>query len=220
MPARATRIYTLTREAAAAGLVFATPAWWHWEDRGDASLREVYAERRIALPDREDVLFLEWTDLLTFDLRSGRKAWSLPGPELPPEAVQPEGQALLERVQAARWFIVGREQTWMVPEDKQPGCTVFPAPIWWSYGSATPERWKARTFELANPLWLEHVSLFTGPEMQALHAQMWEAYLAWHRERGWKVEAHHHRNMRRIARILQEAVWVVVYEYEWESGLA
>ncbi len=97
---------------------------------------------------------------------------------------------------------------------------VFATPSWWNYGPATPALWKARTFEPANPLWSERVSLFTGPEMQALDAQKWEAYLARHREKGWTVQAHHRRNMRRVARILQEAVWVVVYEYEWESGLA
>lgn len=35
-----------------------------------------------------------------------------------------------------------------------------------------------------------------------------------------KLSAHHRREMARFARALQQAVWVVLYDYEWESGLA
>lgn len=228
MPARSTQLHVVKRDAAKAGLAFAMPRWWDV-----ASIFEENASRRITLPDGREVLLLDWTSLLAFDVKTGKKTWDLPALEAKERETQEQQETLLERVQEAEWFVIEREQVWLVPERPRPGCEVLQEPPWWSTAPSDPDfrRWyrtfqkrhrlQERRFELPNPIWVDYVSLLTGPEALSLDERARKAYRRWKRSIGQqRLTAHIRKEMARFARALQQAEWVVVYDYEWESGLA
>ncbi len=228
MPARSTQLHVIKHDAARAGLAFAMPPWWDVE-----GLFEAHARRRIDLPDGREVLLLDWTSILDFDVKAGRKRWDLPALGATGRETQKQQEALPERVQEAEWFVIEREQVWVVPGRTRPGCEVLKEPPWWSTAFSDPDfrRWyqtfrethrlHERHFELPNPVWVDYVSLLTGPEALSLDKRAREAYRRWKESIGqMRLIAHVRKEMARFARSLQQAEWVVVYDYEWESGLA
>ena len=226
MPARSTRVYVVKRDAERAGLAFAMPSWWD-EER----LFAMNANRRITLPDGREVLLLDWTTILDFDLAEGRKTWDVPEREVEARGVREQREALLDMVQGAEWFVIERGRVWIVPEQPRPGCDVRREPPWWSAAYSDPDfsawyqafreahRLGDRWFELPNPLWLDYVSLLTGAEARMLDERAREAYRAWKKRIGKRPTAYDRREMARFARSLRQAEWVVLYDYEWESGL-
>ncbi len=225
MPARSRRIYVLARDAVDAGLVFEVPEWWLLD-----RLFEIHADRRIEFFAGRDVLFVEWPCLLTFNLQTGRKEWDLPERESMSVEMQQQRQELLNRVQDGKWFIIGRERVWIVPEKARAGCVVFAEPPWWHmHGNESfrtwyrefRERYEDRFFEEAVPfqVWLDYTALFTAREMLTLDERGRESYRKWKQDMGQKLSRTDHERMARIAHVLQEATWVVIYDYEWESGL-
>jgi len=127
MPARSTRVYVVKQDAEQVGLAFAVPPWWDVE-----RLFEANANRRIALPDGREVLLLDWTCILDFDLKTGKRAWDVPEREAEGCETQDQREALLDVVQEAEWFVIEQERVWIVPEQPRPGCDVFQEPPWWS----------------------------------------------------------------------------------------
>lgn len=228
MGAIARLLYLIKQNAPQEGLAFATPPWWDVE-----RLFEVQREWQIRLPDGREVLLLDWPALLTFDLPSGKKMWNLPERNVAIPEREEQRAALLEAVQDAVWFIVARDHVWMAPEKSQPGCEIWNSPVWWSHEYHTIEEytaWRAtfweshrireRIFELPNPFWQDRVWLLTQSEAQEMNARKQKAYLQDREAFGRKVSPHHRREMTRLTRALQETVWVIIYEYEWESGLS
>ena len=230
MPARARRAYILHRNAIEVGLAFAMPLWWDVE-----RLFETNAGRRTTLPDNREVLLLDWTAILGFDLKEGRKTWKAPERKAEGREIQEQRAALLETVQEAEWFVIERERVWVVPEQARPGCDVREEPPWWSlgffFGGSDFRAWyqafretrrlDERRFEMSSPLWMDYVSLLTGPEAVILDERCREAYRAYRKSIGQKrLTAPIRREMARFARSLRQAEWVVLYDYEWESGLA
>jgi len=226
MPATATSIYIIKQNAPQEGLAFAMPSWWDVE-----RLFEVNAQRRIVLPDGREVLLLDWPHILDFDLTEGKKIWNLPEREIKDPETEQRRTTLLSVVQEAEWFIVERGRVWMVPERARPGCEVWGEPIWWSYAYGVEDfrewyerfreahRLDERYFEIPNPFWLDYVRLLTGPEARQMDEHFREAYGVLLKRYGQKLPAHHRQQMARFARALQQAEWVVLYDYEWESGL-
>lgn len=222
------RIYVVTQEAEAAGLAFACPSWWDLE-----RLFQIHADRQITLPDGREVLFLSWPHILEYN--AGRKEWDshrLPEREPLPEGVQPQRQELLERLQDARWFIIQRDRAWVVPEAARRGCHIFREPTWWFWAffdegfKAWYQEFRAglggeRMFDARdNIIYMNYESLLTGQEALALDKRSWDSYRAQERSHGRKhLKREVWRAMGRFRRVLQQAVWVVIYEYEWESGL-
>ena len=228
MPARSTQLHVVKRDAAQAGLAFAMPPWWDVE-----GIFQANASRRIALPDGRQVLLLDWTSLLSFDVKTGRKTWDLPALKAEDRETREQREALLERVQEAEWFVIERERVWVVPGRTRPGCEVFQEPPWWSAASSDPDfrRWHRtfgethrlheRRFKVPHPIWVDYVSLLTGPEALSLDERARDAYRRWKESIGQRrLTAYVRKEMTRFAHSLQQAEWVVVYDYEWESGLA
>ena len=224
MPARATRIFVVTEEAPRVGLVFDTPSWWDLD-----GLFRTFGERNIPIPERGEVLFLDWAQVMTVDRETGRRRWDLPEGASTSEGRLPAGD-VPDLVQEAEWLIVDRERVWVVPEGSRAGCVVFPAPIWWTdtYGDEQVDAWRrafwrshreGRTFDESNPWWADEASLFLGPEIAAFDRRMGEAYEVRHRREGRSIPSQHRRLMTQVAHTLEGAVWVVVFDYEWESGL-
>lgn len=204
------------------------PSWWDVE-----SLFERHANRRAVLPDNREVLLLDWTDLLGFDLQQGRKTWEVPEKKVEDREIQEQREVLLEAFQEAEWFIIARERVWVVPEQARPGCDVWEGPPWWNffYGDSAFRAWyqafwethrlNERRFEMSNPIWIDYVSLLTGPEAMLLDERCRESYRAFKMGIGQKrLTAYIRREMARFARSLRQAEWILLYEYEWESGLA
>ena len=234
MPATSTRLYVLTREAADAGLIFDVPPWWDLD-----RLFELNADRHLRLPDGREVVLVGWPRLLDYDLHAGRKVWARPGmeggrrswlPERHPlsEADSARRQALLEAVQGARWFIVGRDRVWMVPDEPRAGCAVFREPYWWEWGHTLyrefwAQHWESRFFEAFTPIDLNYVGLFTGEEVRALDERTRSPFWAWWRAQEYRTrdqEAWLREEMARLEEALRGAEWVIFYQYEWESGLS
>ncbi len=227
MPARSTRIYVVNHEAGRMGLSFATPPWWDVERLFE---RNVYWQ--IALPDGRVVLLLSWPCLLDFDPESGRKTWNVPGRKSEDRARRARRETLPDAARRAEWFIVERDRVWAVPERSSPGCDVFEEPPWWHFASIYPDPdfkrwyqtfrdvlWKRRR-ELANPSWVDYVSLLTGEEALFLDERTRSLYRTWKKETGQRGgSAYVRREMTRFAHALQQARWVLLYDYEWESGL-
>ncbi len=228
MPARSTRIYIIKRNAPQMGLSFAMPSWWDVE-----RLFEMNDHRRVILPDGREVLLLDWTTILDYDLKADKKTWNLPERGVNVSGTVQHRADLLKTVQIAEWFIVEREQVWLVPEHSQPGCDIWNKPSWWGFAFGVPDfrawyekfrqthRIDERYFEIPNPLWLDYVSLLTGPEARMLDERAREAFGVWKKSYGQKrLTTYERQQIDRFARALQQAEWVVLYEYEWESGLA
>ena len=219
-----TRLYVVTQEAEEAGLAFAPPSWWDLE-----RLFQVHADRRIPLPDGREVLFLSWPRVMDYNLDAGRKEWDLPEREPVPQDMQAQRQELLDRLQDARWFIVQRDRVWVVPEEARPGCHIFQEPTWWTWVTEDFREWyqefwaglgKRRFDARDNISYLNYESLLTGQEALTLDARSRESYRAYERSHGRKhLKREVWRAMGRFRRVLQQAVWVVIYDYEWESGL-
>ncbi len=224
MPARARKVYVITEDASQTGLEFERPSWWDIE-----RLFEIYADRKIFFPDGQEILLVEWPHLLDFDLQAGIRVWSLP--EQDPGLVDIESQKrdLLARVQDVHWFVVGKKRVWMVPEAARPGCDIFQEPPWWTFATFDAQfkewyvhfhkKYSDRFLEESNPLWLDYVALFTGAEILSLNEKSLEAYRRWKRKLGEDITPYDRKTMGKVRRALQNAVWVVIYDYEWESGL-
>ena len=73
--------------------------------------------------------------------------------------------------------------------------------------------------EESNLLWMDRAALFTGEEIRTLDTRARETYRKRAKEIKRPISRQSHREMQRIARILENATWVVFYDYEWESGL-
>ena len=227
MPARSTRVYVVKQNAEEAGLAFAMPPWWDVE-----RLFQVNANWRIALPDGREVLLLDWVYILDFDLKEGKRTWDVPEREAESRERSDQREELLNVVQEAEWFVIERERVWAVPERSRPGCDVLEEPPWWSAAYSDPDfsawyqtfrethRLDDRWFELPNPIWMDYVRLLTGPEALLLNERAQEAYRAWKKSIGQRrLTAYIRKEMARFARSLQQAEWVILYDYEWESGL-
>ncbi len=235
MPAWSTRIFVLTRAAVSAGLAFETPGWWD-VDR----LFELNADRLIRLPDGRQVLLIAWPRILQYDPCTGRKAWACPEseegtrrhwlPERVPSSAEEQArrQTLLDAVQVARWFVIERTKVWIVPEEPRAGCAVFQEPYWWEWGHSLyrefwSRHWETRFLEQSNPVYAEYVALFTGEEIRGLDRSTRGPFWAWWSEQPYnrtrEQQTWLEKEMRRLEEALTGASWVVLYHYEWESGL-
>jgi len=215
----------VTQDAEKAGLAFERPPWWDLD-----RLFERHADRQIVFPDGREVLFLSWTHILTFNLKEGRKEWDLPERMPVPEEARPRREEMLRILQDASWVVIERDRVWVVPESACQGCEIFPEPHWWHFARYDQafNTWyrefrashEDRFFEEGNISYVDYAALFTGREMLDLDERTREPYRAWKRSLGETLTAYDRKEMARVARVLQKAVWVVIYDYEWESGLA
>ncbi len=226
MPARSTRVYVVRQNARQTGLAFAIPSWWDIE-----RIFQANAHRRIVLPDSKEVLLLDWPSLLGFDVKEGKKTWDVPERQGENHEIEEQKDILLAKVQDAEWFIIERDRAWIVPEGPRPGCDVFEGPPWWSTAFMVPEyrswyqsfcerrRLNDRRFELPNPLWMDYVQLLTRSEALLLDEHSREAHKTWRKRIGRRRTAYERRQMARFSDSLQQAEWIILYDYEWESGL-
>jgi hypothetical protein len=97
-------------------------------------------------------------------------------------------------------------------------CRSFPLPVWWDR-RALFTRYNQRRVDLSNPLYESEALLLEGYEAQAWDEEARAAYLE------QPTYSSHTRAflrplMAEIEAALDQASWVIVYDFEWESGLA
>ncbi|RME80108.1 MAG: hypothetical protein D6775_16975 [Caldilineae bacterium] len=221
MPARATRTYLVLGNATDRGLCFPCPLCWDLE-----RLAQQYRERSLKLPAGDEVLFLASGHVLCWDREKGQWDECVPRNELECTEDAAAREARIRRLQTAKWLIVHRGQVWLVPDEAGEAAAVVEGPLWWQITDevrrAFVERFADRFVDESNPLWSDYVHVLTGEEARAfdeLAQRLTREYVEragsaryWYRE----VRP----RMKRLAEVLERAVWVVVYTYEWESGLA
>ncbi|RME42702.1 MAG: hypothetical protein D6791_17130 [Chloroflexi bacterium] len=216
-----TTVYLLKQNAPQEGLAFAMPSWWDVE-----RLFEANAKRRIVLPDGREVLLLEQDRVLGFDPGGRRTIWKLPQREIKDPEIEQQRTDLLDVVKKARWFIVEREQVWIVPAHSRPGCEVWD-PGWWSsfytdkvkdfrewYESfRESHRLDKRCFDMSNPIQGVFVELVTASEAQEMDEHYRKAYQVALKRSELKLSPYPRKRMARFAQALQQAEWVILYHW-------
>jgi len=215
MPAWALRTYVVMQDAGDAGLAFDCPSWWDLE-----RLFELYADRRVMPPpDNQEVLLVSWAHILSFNLRTGEREWDLPELEPIPKEILPRRKEILGMLQDAQWVIIRRDRVWAVPESARKGCYITQGPYWWSLWEL-PTLYKERFIEEKNSFWLDYVALLTAKEALAWDEQAREQFRVWRQKvSGRGLTSYDRKEMAHFAQVLRKAEWVVLYDYEWESGL-
>lgn len=218
MGAWSDRTYVLLKTAAQAGLCFAYPPWWDVE-----ALFAKYSRWQVALSDGRLALLLDWAHLLTWSKQEQDWVEDVPQRETPPEGTLSQKEDVLRALRQARWVILCEGHVWVVPKEAGDACAIFEGPWWWDQVTLTPEYldlYAARSIDTNNPFWMDSVRLFSGDEARAVDRVARERYRAYCREfYGRGLRRPEIQEMARFRRALKQAVWVVIYTYEWESGL-
>ena len=218
MGARSTKTYVLLNNARDAGLCFEHPRWWDM-----SSLLAQYPERKLSLPDDQDAWLLSWAHLLSWDKQNHAWREAVPLRTEGPDASQDERDHVLRGLQLAEWVIIDPKLMWIIPKEANEACHIFDGPAWVRH-TFTPDHLallNQRRIDENNPLWVDYVHLLTSEEAQAMNESSLELWKVYCREvynrsltRSERAEAG------RFKRALQKAAWVILYDYEWESGLA
>jgi len=96
-------------------------------------------------------------------------------------------------------------------------CRSFRLPVWWDLG-ALFARYGHRRVDLSNPIYESEAVLLEGHEARSWDEEARAAYLK-QPTYSHHTEAYLRGPMADVAAALRQAEWVIVYEYEWESGL-
>ncbi|NOX63582.1 MAG: hypothetical protein GXP42_16790 [Chloroflexi bacterium] len=218
MGARSLRTYVLLKNAANVGLCFEHPPWW------DVSrLVAPLPHRRVTLsPDDRSAWLLSWAHLLTWSKQQGQWVENVPYMKAPCEASSQERRGVLRALRQAEWLVIDQERVWVIPKEPGEACRIFEGPSWWSALAAEHlDLLSQRRIDVNNPLWVDYVYLFTPEEALTIDAAARERWKAYCREvYSRKLTRHEISEMARFKQALQQAVWVTLYDYEWESGLA
>lgn len=218
MGAWSSRTYVLMKTAARAGLCFAYPPWWDVE--------ALFAKRtrwQVTLSDGRLALLLDWAHLLTWS--DGEQDWveDVPQRAPPPGGDLVQKEEVVRALRQARWVVLCEGRVWVVPREAGDACAIFQGPRWWDRDTLSPEHlnlYAERYIDTNNPFWLDSVRLFSGDEARAMDNVARERYRANCREfYGRGLRRSEIQQMARFRRTLEQAVWVVVFTYEWESGL-
>jgi len=220
MGAHSQRTYLVLSNAPEVGLAFTCPPTWDLE-----ALAERYPERRVTLsPEDGEALLLSWAHVLRWNQAESRWEENIPRRERDSHREGGQtGEAILRALEKAEWLIIHRGQVWVVPKEAGDGAAILEGPVWWFVPNAYrafAQRYRGRFIEEKNPFWLDETGLLTGREAREWDGEARLLHRAWCREvfgRDWN--AFERKEMRRFARLLEQTVWVVVYDYEWESGL-
>ncbi len=215
MPAISLRTYVVTQQAP----VFDLPAWWDLD-----RLLAAYSHRRMEVePGDKSTLLLPGWEARFWDeqARSSNEAAVHPTPAQ--ESLQHQQDQVASALQEARWVIVHQGRVWIVPQEASEACFIFEGPPWWD----RPEPWKAfitlrkkRLIEEESLGYIDQVRLLTGEEARAVDERAQRGYLEDNYFPSADTRRYLRKEMARFADALRKAVWVVMYEYEWESGLA
>ncbi len=218
MGAWSERTYVLLKTAARAGLCFAYPSWWDVE-----ALYAKHTGWQVALSDGRRALLLDWAHLLTWS--DEEQDWV----EDVPQRVPPPGKHLSQKggvvraLRQARWVVLCKGQVWVVPREAGDACAIFEGPHWWDRDTLAPEHlnlYTERCIDTGNPFWMDSVRLFSGEEARAIDSVARERYRAKCRQiYGRGLRRPEIQEMARFRQALNQAVWMVVFTYEWESGL-
>lgn len=218
MGAWSDRTYVLLKTAAQAGLCFDYPPWWDVE--------ALFAKRdrwQVTLSDGRRALLLDWAHLLTWNKQAQKWVEEVPQREPPWERRPPQKEEVLRALRQARWVILCEGRVWVVPKEAGSACAIFEGPHWWKRDTLTPEHlalYAERYIDTNNPFWMDSVRLFSGDEARAIDKGARERWRAYCREvYGRGLRRPEIQEMSRFSRALKRAEWVVVYTYEWESGL-
>ncbi len=218
MGAWSDRTYVLLKTATRAGLCFEYPPWWDVE-----ALFAKHARWQVALSDGRQALLLSWAHLLTWSKQEQDWVEQVPQRVPPSEGRPPQKADVLRALQQARWVILCEGRVWVVPKEAGNACAIFRGPWWWDRNTLAPEYlelYAARYIDTNNPFWMDSVRLFSGDEARAMDKVAREGYRAYCREFfGRGLRRPEIQEMARFSRALKRAEWVVIYTYEWESGL-
>ena len=218
MGAWSDKTYVLLKTAAQAGLCFPYPPWWDVE-----ALFARHARWQVALSDGRRALLLDWAHLLTWSKQKQDWVEEVPQREASQEEKSSQRGHVLRALRQARWVILCEGQVWVVPKEEGSACAIFRGPGWWTPDTLSPEHlalYAERHIDTQNPLWMDSVRLFTAEEALAMDRVARERLRAYYRK-VWKrgLRRQEIQEMARFRRALKQALWVVVYTYEWESGL-
>ena len=207
------------KSAVQAGFHFAYPPWWDVE-----ALFAQYAQWQVALSDGRRALLLNWAHLLTWSKQERDWIEKVPQRETLSEGESPRKGHVLRALRQAQWVILCEGHVWVVPREAGRACAIFRGPSWWNSDTLPPEHlalYAERYIDTQNPFWMDSVRLFTAEEALAMDRAAREGLRAYYRNvLGRGLSRHQIREMARFRRALKQALWVVVYTYEWESGLA
>jgi len=215
MPAISLRTYVVTPQAP----VFDLPAWWDLD-----RLLAAYPHRRVEVEpgDKSTLLLPEW-EARFWD----KQVWSSNGAAVRPtpaqESLQRQRDQVARALQEARWVIVHQGRVWIVPQEAGEACSIFEGPPWWD----RPEPWKPfitlrkkRLIVEEHLSYIDDVRLLTGEEARTLDERAQQIFLESEYFPSPDTLRYWRKEMARFADALRRAIWVVLYEYEWESGLA
>ena len=108
-----------------------------------------------------------------------------------------------------------RERVYICPaEDGNPGW-IAEFPLWWDR-TAFFEKYGARQLDTGNPFYVDNALLLAGWEAIAWDWECREKFASDPRSR----EPYFINAMRQLESRLNDASWVIVESYEWESGLS
>ena len=220
MPARSERTYVLLSTAQEEGLAFPVPSWWDLD-----ALLAACEDGRVRLSNGDEAYLLSWARLLRGRKGEGTFRWeeAVPRRGPVPENVSPSPSEVLAALQQAQWVVIHREWVWIVPREDGPASRSFFGPLWWFCTTTAPvfaERFWSRFRDTGNPLWVDYVGLLSGDEARAWNDEATALFIQERRSSSSRgLNAWEREHMAEFARWLSQAVWVVVFSYEWESGL-
>ncbi len=212
------RTYVLLKTAARAGLSFPYPPWWDVE-----TLFARHTHWQVPLSDGRVALLLEWAHLLTWSKQEQDWVEKVPERAISPKTKSPQKGDVLRALRQGQWVILCEGYVWVVPKEAGSACAIFRGPSWWGPETLAPEHldlYVERYIDTNNPVWMDSVRLFTAEEALAIDKSAREGQRAYYRKAfGRGLRRDEIKEMARFRRALKQAVWVVVYTYEWESGL-
>jgi hypothetical protein len=107
-----------------------------------------------------------------------------------------------------------REKIYICPRENGQLTWVFDLPIWWDR-RAFFEKFGEREIDTGNPIYVDYGILLTASEAKAWDERCRDEYAkAPHSQKPYNSEV-----MSWLESRLEDASWVIVESYEWESGL-
>lgn len=216
MPARSLRAYLILDSARGEGLAFPYPPWWDVE-----RLFAQEASYRIALPSREEALVLPASIVRTWNRSTERWEESVPRRATPAPGDTPNPESVRQALVHAEWLVLHSGWVWVAAEGAGLATAII-WPYWWGAGDVgwgAPWLWERLVQDTSNQIDVNYVGLISGQEARELNEVHERAFEAWKASYRQRPSRHDRRQMAQFRRLLKRTVWVVLYWYEWESGL-